>query len=125
MKRSSKRPAESPTPPRYGSAVADGLIAGMETLLEELESGKLEASRIRIVIPPIRVDAEGVKAARGALGLSQTLFADFIGASASAVRAWERGAKLPTPMAQRFLHAIRTDPVYWRSKLAPFVAEKP
>jgi len=47
---------------------------------------------------------------RGRLGLSQTLFAELIGASPATVRAWERGAREPSDMARRLLEVADRQP---------------
>lgn len=114
-----------PTKREYGSAIAEDLIAGMQSLVDDMQSGKgitVREVSIDLSIPAL---APGdVRAIRESLGLSQTLFAEFLGASASAVRAWERGAKTPTPMARRFLDSIRTDPEYWLSKVRSCLTSK-
>jgi putative transcriptional regulator len=109
---------------RHGSAVARELIEGMESLLHDLEAGKLNSRNVYLKIPATVFTPGDVRAARESLGLSQSLFADFIGASASTVRAWERGAKTPAPIARRFLEAIKSDPGYWSAKLAGHVSAK-
>ncbi len=110
---------------KYGSAVAEELIAGMQSLLDDMQSGKgitVREVTIDMTIPDL--SADDVRAIRESLGLSQTLFAEFLGASTSAVRAWERGAKNPTPMARRFLDSIRTDPEYWLGKVRICMSSK-
>jgi putative transcriptional regulator len=109
---------------KYGSAFADELIESLESLTADLSAGKLNARNVYLTVSPPDFSPADVKAARESLGLSQTLFANFIGASPSALRQWERGAKTPTPMAKRFLEAIKSDPEYWRKKLSECVAEK-
>lgn len=106
---------------KYGSAVADELIGGMKSLLGDLQAGKLNGRSVQIAVEIPELAPADVRGVRESLGLSQPLFANFIGASASAVRAWEQGAKTPTPMACRFLDSIRRDPAYWRSQLTAVV----
>jgi putative transcriptional regulator len=97
--------------PKYGSVIADELVEGMESLIRDLRR-----ARVTIALP--EMPPEAVRSVRESLGLSQPLFAEFIGASASAVKAWERGAKKPTSTARRLLGAIRDDPAYWTAQLA-------
>jgi len=104
--------------PKYGSAVADDLIEGMQSLLADLRAGKLNIRNVYLTVPIPEMKGPEVRTVRESLGLSQPLFAVFIGASTSAVRAWERDAKVPTPMARRFLDLIRTDPAYWQLKVS-------
>ena len=110
---------------KYGSAVADDLIAGTQALLDDMQSGKgITVREVGIDLTVPELTADDIRAIRESLGLSQTLFAEFLGASASSVRAWERGAKNPTAMGRRFLDAIRSDPEYWRAKLALAITSK-
>ena len=107
-----------PSKRKFSSPVAEELITGLEALLDDLTSGKgITVRELSIVDPVPEMTPAELLAVRQLLNLSQPLFADFIGSSASAVRAWERGAKVPTPMARRFLDAIRSDPEYWRKRL--------
>jgi putative transcriptional regulator len=57
-----------------------------------------------------------VKQTREVLGVSQTLFAQFLGVSGKSVAAWERGAKTPQTIACRFMDEIRRNPPYWQSR---------
>ena len=99
---------------KYGSAIADEMIAGVQSLIDDMKSGK------GITVRDVSINM----AVRESLGLSQALFAEFLGASASAIRAWERGAKSPTPMARRFLDSIRADPEYWLAKVRATMTTK-
>jgi putative transcriptional regulator len=55
---------------------------------------------------------------RESLGLSQALFASFLGVAITTVRSWEHGQREPSATARRLLGVIRDDPAYWRKKLA-------
>ena len=110
---------------KYGSAIAEELIAGVQSLIDDMKSGKgitVREVSINMAVPEFSPD--DIRAVRESLGLSQTLFAEFLGASASAIRAWERGAKIPTPMARRFLDSIRADPEYWLAKVRATMTTK-
>jgi putative transcriptional regulator len=110
---STKRPTT-----KRGSAVGDKLIAAMEEAIKVIDEGGLKSLKTTVLtVPEDVVTPQDVAAIRTTLGLSQPLFAEFIGVSVAAVRAWERGAKSPTPMAKRFLTAIRSDPGYWKERL--------
>jgi putative transcriptional regulator len=116
----SKRKAK---PRVYGLEVAKDLIEGMRELVADLEAGKpVDVRRVVLTMPIADLSPADIRVVRDSLGLSQPLFAEFIGASTSAIRAWERGAKVPTPMARRFLDAIRNDPTYWKKQLAKSIA---
>jgi DNA-binding transcriptional regulator YiaG len=51
------------------------------------------------------------------LGASQTIFAQFLGVSPSAVQDWEQGLKPPHGAACRLMDEIRRDPNYWIRRL--------
>jgi putative transcriptional regulator len=80
-----------------------------------LES-KYTVRHVMVVVPPPQIGPEDVKRTREALGLSQPVFADFLGTSLSTIRSWEQGQKPPSPMARRLLGLIATDPTYWKSQ---------
>ena len=58
---------------------------------------------------------------RDLLGLSRPMFARFLGASVTSVRAWETGGKKPSAMACRFLDEIALKPDYWRERISQFM----
>ncbi len=62
-------------------------------------------------------DAARVKEVRGLLGLSQSLFADFLGVSVKTVHAWEAGRNVPQGIARRFMDEIAVNPTYWRKRV--------
>ena len=102
-------------------------IAGMEQLVATAKAGGLAAvkSKYGIALPVSAVlglpavSAGDVLAARKALGVSQPVFAQILGASVQSVRAWEQGAKPPSGVARRLIGEIRHDPAYWRKRFAP------
>ena len=53
-----------------------------------------------------------VRSIRESLGLSQALFADFLGVAPTTVRSWEQGQREPSALARRFLGEIRDDPAH-------------
>ena len=67
--------------------------------------------------PPAEVSAARVKAGRDALGLSQQVFADFLGVGVALVRAWEGGTRSPKGADRRLLADIVARPDYWRDQV--------
>jgi len=65
-----------------------------------------------------------VRRLRAHLGLSQTLFARFLGASPVTVQKWEQGHRRVPRMAGRFLAEIQRDLPYWRNRCAESVRAK-
>jgi DNA-binding transcriptional regulator YiaG len=82
---------------------------------------KYTVRQVVMVVPPPPLAPADVRAIRESLGLSQPVFADFIGTSTSTVRSWEQGQKPPSPMARRFLGLIAADPPYWKTQLRSMV----
>jgi putative transcriptional regulator len=114
-----------------GSARPDSVGAEILQALQEvravLESG--EPLERRFTVRSYRFDfaarpytADDVRSVRGLLGLSQPLFADFLGVDASTVRSWEQGTRPPSTIARRFMDEVALNPDYWRSRLREAMA---
>lgn len=113
----------APREARKGPSIGQQLIESASELLAALESGeplesRFTVRRYRLAVEPKPYGPDAVRRVRGLLGLSQALFARFIGASAATVRSWEQGARPPSPMACRFLEEIEADPERWRRRIA-------
>jgi len=98
------------------------IVKGLKDVADALDAGGMAEVEKRftvrrVKIPKPAITASEVAEVRGSLGVSQGVFADLLGVSASAVRAWERGANPLSGMAERFLDAIRSDHEYWRKKV--------
>ena len=85
--------------------------AAYEALLAKQTARKLKLA------PPAEVPAARVKAGRDALGLSQQVFADFLGVGVALVRAWEGGTRSPKGADRRLLADIVARPAYWRDQV--------
>ena len=72
---------------------------------------------VRLRLAPQRYGPKEVKQTRRKLGASQTIFAQFLGVSPSAVQDWEQGLKPPHGAACRLMDEIRRDPKYWIQRL--------
>lgn len=59
-----------------------------------------------------------IQSIRLQLDCSQGAFAAFLGVPLVTLSSWERGKRSPSAMALRFLHEIKSDPAYWRGRLA-------
>ncbi len=101
--------------------VAEQVLASLAEFTHALEAGDIEG---RLTVRRVRIDLEStpytgrmVRDVREQLGVSQALFAQFLGCSANTVRAWEQGVNSPHPMACRFMDEIRRDPEYWLRRL--------
>jgi len=101
------------------------IVQGLEKFADALESGedittRFTCRKIVLNLEPTQYTPELVRDARATLGMSQALFAQFLGVSVSAVQAWERGEKTPKHIACRFMDEIRSNPRYWRERFLEF-----
>ena len=97
------------------------IIQGLKGFADVLESGddlteRFTCRNVVLNLEPLSYSPGNVKKARETLGLSQALFAKFIGASRSSVQAWERGDREPSPMACRFMDEIMNNPKLFRRR---------
>lgn len=87
------------------SKLGDELVRSMAQALAHAR-GKRTAARVhRFAIGP-----EGIQRARKTLGLSQDEFANAFGVSASTLRKWEQGQRVPTGAAKTLLKIIEREP---------------
>jgi len=111
---------------------ADAEIVGALTdFYNTLKDGGGEAVARRFTVRTVELDleprkytGEDVKRIRKMLGLSQALFARFLGASVGTVRSWENGGKKPSNMACRFLDEISLMPDAFRERIRQAIVEK-
>jgi putative transcriptional regulator len=103
------------------TSVESEVLEALRDFTDALEKGEVSkrytCRQIQLKLRPTPYSKELVKATRKTLGVSQTLFARFIGVSPKTVRAWEQGVNAPQPMACRFMDEIRGSPKHWRQRL--------
>jgi putative transcriptional regulator len=107
---------------RRQKRVGQRIVEQLRTFVEVLESGEDISKRftcrtIRLNLSIKPYTPKLVKQTRETLGVSQAIFAQFLGVSASAVQDWEQGAKHPQGSARRLMDEIRGNPEYWRRRL--------
>jgi putative transcriptional regulator len=105
------------------------IVQGLESFADALETGEDITSRftchkVVLNLQPTPYKPDLVKKTRLVLGMSQALFARFLGVSMGTVRAWEQGARYPQPIACRFMDEIRHDPARFRARMMEFMAPK-
>src|SRR5579883_1391046 len=71
----------------------------------------------KVEFTPREYGPDDVRRVRGLLGMSQVLFARFLGVDANTVRSWEQGSRPPSPIARRFMDEIEGDPEHWRQRV--------
>jgi DNA-binding transcriptional regulator YiaG len=110
----------------------DLLIEGLTEALEVRRGNAQPARRVRrlsardaVVQPPRSYEGAGIQRIRERLGLSQSVFAQVLNASAETVKAWEQGKRQPDGMALTLLEVAENHPealmgrVQTRSEISP------
>ena len=90
------------------------LFDKIKTGLEEAiayEQGTIMAKTTTMVVDPIKdYDAEEIKSIRRSTGLTQSVFAQYMGVSIKTVEAWESGRNHPSGTACRLLAVTKNNP---------------
>lgn len=107
---------------RKKKSVGGRIVGALKEFSEAVEAGedlqqRFTCRTIHLNLEPQTYNPDMVKKTRDLLGASQSIFAQFLGVSASAVQDWEQGAKPPKGSACRLMDEIRTNPDYWRRRL--------
>jgi putative transcriptional regulator len=111
-----------------GTSVESEILEALAEFTDALEKGevtkRLTCRQVKLNLEPTHYSPSLVKETRRVIGVSQTLFARFLGVSPKTVRAWEQDAATPSTMACRFMDEIRLEPGYWRGRLKDVVTTK-
>jgi putative transcriptional regulator len=107
---------------KHEASVGATIAARLARVAAAVEAGEDITKRftcrtVRLRLTPQRHGPKEVKQTRKKLGASQTIFAQFLGVSPSAVQDWEQGLKPPHGAACRLMDEIRHDPKYWIQRL--------
>lgn len=93
-------------------SVFDEIKIGLNEAIE-YEKGNLKANKRTISITPIEeFTASEIKAIRKNAGMTQVLFAKYLGVSLKTVEAWESGRNQPNGAACRMLSITKKDPLF-------------
>lgn len=96
-------------------SVFEEIKAGLNEAIE-YEKGNLKARTKTLTIMPIEAfSASEIKEIRKSTGLTQVLFAKFLGVSLKTVEAWEAGRNQPGGAACRMLSITKRDPQFPKS----------
>ena len=88
------------------STLFDDLCEGLEQAIN-YEKGIGKARTRSFVISPVKRYKEGeIRTIRTSAGMTQTVFADFMGVSKKTVEAWECGRTHPTGSACRLMEVL-------------------
>lgn len=106
------------------------MLDGMREVLAALKAGgmtavekKFTVRRVKVTaIRPAAVSPATVTKLRASMGVSQAVFAAWVGVSPSTVQGWEQGVNPPTGAAARMLAEMDRDPAHWRARVAEDLA---
>lgn len=91
-------------------SVFDKIKCGLEEAIA-YERGTLDAKITKLTVRPVaQYDATEIKSIRVNTGLTQVLFAEFMGVSVKTIEAWEAGRNHPAGAACRLLELTKEDP---------------
>lgn len=89
--------------------VYESIMTGLQEAIEDSKKEKTLRKNIVSIIPVKEYNAEEIQEIRKSTGLSQRLFAGYIGVSIKTVEAWERGINHPSGAASRILTMMEMD----------------
>lgn len=89
------------------SDIFESIMTGLSEAVEDSKSQKKALPRrVVSVIPPKEYSSRQVKEIRKSTGMSQSIFASYLGVSVKTVEAWEAGRNHPSGAASRFLQMM-------------------
>lgn len=92
------------------SSVFDSIMAGLSEAVDDARNNGSKLTRRTVTVVPVKeYNAEQVKAIRCSTGMSQKIFAAYLGVSDKTVEAWEAGTNHPAGAASRILSMIEMD----------------
>ena len=90
--------------------VYESIISGLKEAIEDAKSDEKKLKRNVVHIEPVKeYNAEEVKRIRLNTGMSQNVFASYMGVSCKTVEAWEAGKNHPSGAASRLLNMMEID----------------
>ena len=88
------------------NSLFDDLKTGLQEAID-YEKGVGSAKKTTYIISPVKeFNSSEIRAIRNNAGMTQTVFADYLGVSKKTVEAWERGRTHPTGPAYRLLDIL-------------------
>ncbi len=110
------------------SAAGSKIVSAFHEAIEVMRSGGTVEKQISVRTYKAEFTcracgAKDVHRVRRLLGMSQVVFARFLGVDPNTVRSLEQGSRPPSPIARRFMGEIEEDPEYWRQRIAQRLVE--
>ncbi|MGP0067869.1 MAG: helix-turn-helix domain-containing protein [Isosphaeraceae bacterium] len=118
----STRNAPSPNVAGTLSPAGAKIVGAFEEAIALMRTGEplendFTVRNYKVGFAPRDYGPDDVRRVRGLLGMSQVLFARFLGVDANTVRSWEQGTRPPSSIARRFMDEIESDPAHWRQRI--------
>lgn len=119
-----KRPARPRTSrPQVLSPAGAKIVSAFQEAIDLVRSGeplpgRLTARTYQVEFVRPAYGPEEVRRVRDLLGMSQVVFARFLGVDPNTVRSWEQGTPPPSSIARRFMGEIESDPEHWRQRVS-------
>ena len=85
------------------SDMFDSIMAGLEEAIDDARKKKKLPRRTVMITPVKTYSAQEVKKIRHETGMSQKLFAEYLGVSVKTVESWEAGVNHPAGSSSRIL----------------------
>jgi len=103
-------------------SVPQQILEGLREMAEFATAGEPPEKRytvrhLTLDLEPGDYTPDKVRATREVFGLSQPLFAKFLGVKVSALRHWEQGIRSPSAVVRRFLDEMNATPDHWRRRI--------
>jgi putative transcriptional regulator len=103
-------------------SVPQQILAGLREMAEFATSGEHPEERytvrhLTLDLEPGDYTPDKVRATREVFGLSQPLFAKFLGVEVSALRHWDQGIRSPSAVVRRFLDEMNATPDHWLGRI--------
>ncbi len=103
-------------------SVPQQILEGLREMAEFATSGEPPEKRytvrqLTLDLEPGDYTPDQVRATREFFGLSQPLFAKFLGVEVSALRHWEQGIRSPSAVVRRFLDEMNATPDHWWGRI--------
>lgn len=91
-------------------SVYQSIVAGLSEAIEDIQNEEKKLKRHTVSIMPVKdYNAKEIQNIRKGTGLSQRLFAGYMGVSTKTVEAWEAGTNRPSGAASRILNMLEMD----------------
>ena len=92
------------------SNVYENILTGLQEAIDDsIAEKKILKKRMVAIVPVKEYNSKEVKTIRNKTGLSQKLFAIYMGVSVKTVEAWETGTNRPNGAASRILSMMELD----------------